>query len=90
MTVSFKYGDACESSDDKDVVAKFRADASLAWVRDLRSFLNLPELKYRDFRSRRHQVMSNTEIWEEFEMGVEKAEITIIDHRVYWQAVIDD
>lgn len=90
MTSTFKYGDACESGDDKYVVAQFRADASLAWVPDLRSFLNLPELKYRDFQPRRHQVMSNAEMWAKFEKGVEQAEITIIDPRIYRQAVIDD
>jgi hypothetical protein len=48
---TFKYGDACESGDDKYVVAQFCSDASLAWVPDLRLFLNLPELKYRGFLS---------------------------------------
>ena len=63
MNDTFKYGDACESGDDKYVVAQFRSDASLAWVSDLRSFLNLAELKYQDFHPRRHQVMSNAEMW---------------------------
>src|ERR1700730_5664612 len=90
MTATFKYGDACESGDDKYIVAQFRADASLAWVPDLRSFLNLSELKYRDFQPRRHQVMSNAEMWAKFEKGVEQAEITIVDPRIYRQAVIDD
>src|ERR1700730_2840173 len=52
---AFKYGDARESGDDKYVVAQFRSDASLGWVPDLRSFLNLSELKYKDFHVRRHQ-----------------------------------
>jgi hypothetical protein len=87
---TFKYGDACESGDDKYVVAQFRSNASLGWVPDLRSFLNLPELKYRDFHPRRHQVMSNAEMWAKFEKGVQQAEITIVDPSVYKQAVIDD
>lgn len=87
---AFKYGDACESGDDKYVVAQFRSDALLGWVPDLRSFLNLPELKYRDFQPRRHQVQSNTEMWAKLQKGVQQAEITIIDPLVYKQAVIDD
>lgn len=87
---TFKYGDACESGDDKYVVAQFRSDASLGWVSELRSFLDLPELKYRDFQPRRHHVMSHSEMWAKFQNGVYQAEITIIDPRVYRQAVIDD
>ena len=90
MNDTFKYGDACESGDDKYVVAQFRSDASLAWVPDLRSFLNLPELKYRDFHLRRHQVMSNAAVWAMFEKGVQQAEITIVDPLIYKQAVLDD
>lgn len=90
MIPTFKYGDACESGDDKYVVAQFRSDASLGWVPDLRSFLNLAELKYRDFHPRRHQVMSNAEMWAKFEKGVQQSEITIVDPSVYRQAVIDD
>ena len=87
---TFKYGDACESGDDKYVVAQFRSDASLSWVPDLRSFLNLHELKYRDFHPQRHRVMSNAEIWAKFESGIQQAEITIVDPGVYQRAVIDD
>ncbi len=87
---TFKYGDACESGDDKYVVAQFRSDASLAWVPDLRSFLNLAELKYRDFHPRRNQVMSNAEMWAKFEKGVQQAEITIVDPLYYKQAVLSD
>jgi len=87
---TFKYGDACESGDDKYVVAQFRSDAPLGWVPDLRSFLNLPELKYRDFHPRRHQVRSSAEMWAKFEKGVQQAEITIVDPGVYREAVIDD
>jgi hypothetical protein len=87
---TFKYGDACESGDDKYVVAQFRSDASLGWVHDLRSFLNLSELKYRDFHPRRHQVTSNPEMWAKFERCVQQAEITIVDPSIYRQAVLDD
>jgi hypothetical protein len=86
----FKYGDASQSGDHKYVVAQFRSDASLGWVPDLRSFLNLPELKYRDFQPQRHRVQSNAEMWAKFQKGVSQAEITIIDPLVYRQAVLDD
>jgi hypothetical protein len=85
----FKYGDACQSGDDKYVIAQFRSDASLAWVHDLRSFLNLAELKYKDFHPRRHHVMSNAEMWAAFNKGVQQAEITIVDPRVYRSRLID-
>src|SRR5258708_34662198 len=90
MSDTFKYGDACESGDDKYVVAQFRFDASLAWVPDLRSFLNLAELKYRDFHPRRHQVMSNAALGAKFENGVKQAEITIVDPLYYKQAALSD
>jgi hypothetical protein len=38
-----------------------------------------PTVKYRDFCPRRHQVMSNAEMWVKFEKGVQQAEITIVD-----------
>jgi hypothetical protein len=87
---TFKYGDASTSGDDKYVVAQFRADASLAWVPDLRAFLNLPELKYRDYFLRRHQVQSNAEMSAKLDKGFQQAEITIVDPRAYQQAVLDD
>jgi len=87
---AYKYGDACESGDDKYVVAQFRSDASLSWVPDLRSFLNLPELKYRDFQPRRHRVQSNAEMWTKLQNGIQQAEITIIDPQVYKERVILD
>jgi hypothetical protein len=71
-------------------VAHFRSDASLDWVSDLRSFLNLPELKYRDFQPQRHRVLSNADIWAKLQKGVEQAEITIVDPIVYREAVLGD
>ena len=85
-----KYGDACQSGDEKYVVAQFRSDASLGWVPGLRSFLHLPELKYRDFQPRRHQVQSNAEMWAKLQKGIQQAEITIVDPVVYKDAVIAD
>jgi hypothetical protein len=87
---NFKYGDACQSGDDKYVIAQFRSDTSLAWVHDLRSFLNLKELKYKDFHPRRHQVFSNAEMWAKFDKGVQQAEITILDPRAYESVLIDE
>ena len=67
---------------DKYVVAQFRADASLGWVPELRSFLNLPELKYRDFQLRRHQVQSNA-MWTKIG-GPNTQEVAIANlHRLF-------
>lgn len=48
----FAYGDSVKTGDDKYVLAQFRHDAILTWVGELRSFLNLEELKWRDYRNR--------------------------------------
>ncbi len=49
----FAYGDSVKTGDDKYVLAQFRYDAILAWVAELRSFLDLKELKWRDYKNRR-------------------------------------
>ena len=43
------FGDSSHTADGKYIIASFRADANLSWVVDLRSLLNIPELKYRDY-----------------------------------------
>ena len=50
------FSDSTRTHDREYVVASFRAEANLGWVIDLRSFLNLPELKYRDFAPRRYRI----------------------------------
>lgn len=86
---NFAYGDSCQTGDDKYVIAQFHSDASLGWVHELRSFLNLAELKYKWFEPRRHQVQSKAELWRKVDGGVHQANITIIDpHRYRDEAII--
>src|ERR1700679_2120043 len=83
------YADSSHTADGKYIVASFRADANLGWVIDLRSFLNIPELKYRDYAplERRHRVAANPQLYRNVIRGLSEAEITIIDTERYrWRA----
>jgi hypothetical protein len=64
--VALRQGIVAMSTFKYHVVPQFRSDASLGWVPDLRSFLNLPELQCRDFQSRRHQAISNADMWTDY------------------------
>jgi hypothetical protein len=90
LELNFKYGDACQSGDDKFVIAQFRADAQLGWVQDLRSHLQQKELKYKEFHRFRHRVQANTELWAKVQQGVFQAEITITNPKPYRDAIILD
>jgi hypothetical protein len=85
---TFAYGDSCRTGDDKYVIAQFRSDASLSWVIDLRSYLNLPELKFKFFEREKYRVQSRDELWKSVLAGVYQADVTISDPRVYKRAVI--
>jgi hypothetical protein len=85
---TFAYGDSCRTGDDKYVIAQFRSDANLSWVVDLRSYLNLPELKFKFFEREKYRVQSRDELWKNVLAGVCQAEVTISDPRVYKRAVI--
>jgi len=84
----FAYGDSCRTGDDKYVIAQFKFDASMSWAADLRSFLNLRELKYKFFEPRRYQVQSKADLWKRVTEGVFQAEITIADPSAYKHEVI--
>lgn len=77
------YGDSTRTGDKKYVLACFRADANLSWVIDLRSFLDIPELKYKDYSPRRHYVASNPRIHAGLIHGLAEAELTIMDAQNY-------
>lgn len=85
---TFAYGDSSRTGDDKYIIARFRFDAALSWVVNLRSYLNLPELKYKFFQPRIYQVQSKTQLWKDVQEGVYQAEITITDPAPYKRAVI--
>lgn len=84
----FAFGDSVNTGDDKYVLAQFRHDAILTWVGELRSFLNLPELKYRDYHPRRQQVNANRELSKRVSVGLNQAELTIIDLPMYRRLTI--
>jgi hypothetical protein len=86
----FAFGDSVKTGDDKYVLAQFRHDALLGWVSDLRSFLTLKELKWRDYRHRREYVQSNRELSQKLRTGLEQAELTIIDLPMYRRITISD
>jgi len=86
----FAYGDSVKTGDDKYVLAQFRYDAILAWVGELRSFLNLEELKWRDYRNRKEYVLSNRELSQRVRSGLEQAELTIIDLPMYRRITLSD
>lgn len=73
------YSDSTKTGDNKYVLASFRADANLGWVVDLRSFLNLAELKYRDYLPQKQRVASHARIQTHLNKGIAEAELTVID-----------
>ncbi|GAC1432223.1 MAG: hypothetical protein NVS1B11_10500 [Terriglobales bacterium] len=72
------------------MLAQFRHDAILTWVTELRSFLDLKELKWRDYRNRREYVLSNHELSQRVRAGLEQAELTIIDLPMYRRITLID
>jgi hypothetical protein len=86
----FAYGDSVRTGDDKYVLAQFRHDAILTFVGELRSFLDLEELKWRDYRNRREYVQSNRELSRRVHSGLEQAELTIIDLPMYRRITLSD
>lgn len=78
-----RYGDSTRTGDNKYVLACFRADANLGWVVELRSFLNISELKYRDYLPRRQYVASNARLQANLNKGLAEAELTVVDVERY-------
>jgi hypothetical protein len=77
------YGDSTRTGDNKYVLACFRADTNLGWVVELRSFLNISELKYRDYLPKRQYVASNTRLQVSLNKGLAEAELTVVDVERY-------
>lgn len=86
----FAYGDSVKTGDNKYVLAQFRHDAILAWVGELRSFLDLKELKWRDYRNKREYVRSNRDLTQKVHTGLKEAELTIIDLPMYRRITLID
>lgn len=86
----FAYGDSVKTGDDRYVLAQFRHDAMLAWASELRTFLDLKELKWRDYKNRREYVQSNRALSRRVQLGLEQAELTIIDLPMYYRITLND
>jgi len=76
------YGDSTKTEGGalrKYVLAQFRDDANLDWVRDLRGVLVKQELKYQDVVEARTKLKQNRRLWARVEGGVGQASIIVID-----------
>src|SRR5438094_364794 len=76
------YGDSTKTEGGalrKYVLAQFRDNANLDWVRDLRGVLVKQELKYRDVVEARPKLKLNRRLWARIERGVGQASIIVID-----------
>lgn len=61
------------------VLAQFRSDANLEWVRELRGILVKDELKCQDFAAARDKLKKDQALWARIEAGVGQASIIAID-----------
>lgn len=74
----------------KYVLAQFRADAEMTWLRQLRSQLGSSELKYKHFRERRQALRKNRDLWKAVEQGMSQATIVVTDPEPVAAAVRQD
>jgi len=63
----------------KYVLAQFRGDSNLEWVKELRAKLVKDELKYKDFIRIRPRLKKERKLWGRIKNGVGQATIVIID-----------
>lgn len=81
-TAASTYGDSTLTEGGrlrKYVLAQFRSDADLAWVKELRALLVKDELKYVNFRDARPRLRSEQPLWSRVEAGIGQASIIVID-----------
>jgi hypothetical protein len=79
------YGDATRTSDrfQKYILAQFRSDADLEWVRRTRSKLVKSELKFGDIKENRPSLKKDQHLWAQIEKGVGQGTIIVIDPGEY-------
>jgi hypothetical protein len=79
------YGDATKTSGrfQKYILAQFRSDADLEWVRRTRSKLIKSELKYGDIKENRPTLKKDRDLWSQIEKGVGQGTIIVIDPGEY-------
>jgi hypothetical protein len=81
-TAASTYGDSTTTEGGrlrKYVLAQFRSDAELEWVKALRARLVKDELKYANFRDTRPKLRSEQPLWSQIEAGIGQASIIVID-----------
>ncbi|MGD0662053.1 MAG: hypothetical protein ABSD38_28685 [Syntrophorhabdales bacterium] len=82
-TASSTYGDSTITEGAplvrKHVLAQFRSDADLEWVRRLRAVLATEELKYINLREARPKLKRDKDLWHRVESGVAQATVVVID-----------
>ncbi len=81
-TAASTYGDSTTTEGGrlrKYVLAQFRSDADLEWVRELRARLVKDELKYTIVRDARPRLRGEQPLWSRVEAGVGQASIIVID-----------
>ncbi len=75
------YGDATTMPDghlSTYILAQLPDDASLTWVRDVRTLLTREELKWKDFQARREEVQAKAQLWRRLLISMKTATIVII------------
>jgi hypothetical protein len=79
------YGDATRTSGrfQKYILAQFRSDADLEWVRRTRSKLVKAELKFGDIKENRPSLKKDQNLWSQIERGVGQGTIIVIDPGEY-------
>jgi|GEM_PF-2130544 len=83
-TAASTYGDSTTTEGGrlrKYILAQFRSDADLEWVRQLRARLVKDELKYADFKDTRPRLRAEQPLWSRVERRVAQASIIVIDPR---------
>jgi hypothetical protein len=85
------YGDATRTSDrfQKYILAQFRSDADLEWVRRTRSKLVKAELKFGDIKESRPFLKKDQILWSQIEKGVGQGTIIVIDPGEYEPLAMD-
>lgn len=85
------YGDSTltEGPFRKHVLAQFRSDSDLEWIKELRAAMVRDEVKYRDIVQMRPRLRSQRTLWSRLETGVSQATIIIIDPKPIDEQVRD-
>ncbi len=90
-TSASTFGDATKTSGpfQRYILAQFRSDADLEWIRRARSKLVKAELKWSDVKEARPSLKKDRDLWTRIEKGVGQATIVVIDPGAYEPLVRD-